>query len=196
MRGKLPLFLLLVRAFVVHILASGPSAPGTPLLRGVSFTQEAPDQQPAQIHLAYGTADDSLVVSWSTAAPTAASCVLYWLASDTADTLLEICGHSTRFKDGGPVKYEQARSCQCEHTWLHKHKLSLLSGRQVLHRVLIQGLLPGQRYLYACGSPGQAWSAQRSFVAKRQAEQLELTPLKLLVFGDMGTLNSQVSQTA
>ena len=52
--------------------------------------------------------------------------------------------------------------------------------------------MPGVQYRYVCGSPGQAWSGEHSFAAKRQRQQFSLAPLRLLVFGDMGTANSQV----
>ena len=56
----------------------------------------------------------------------------------------------------------------------------------------LRDLTPGVQYTYVCGAPGQAWSEEHSFIAKRQEQQFSFAPLKLLVFGDMGTANSQV----
>lgn len=63
---------------------------------------------------------------------------------------------------------------------------------QVLHRVTIGGLQAGALYVYRCGSSDGGWSEVFTFVAKRSKQQLAQHVTRLLLFGDMGVVNSQV----
>ena len=73
--------------------------------------QHRTDQQPNQIHLAYGS-DESITISWSTAGPTLASCVQYEGVLSGADAAPALaCGRSKRFEDRGPEGYVQVWDC-------------------------------------------------------------------------------------
>ena len=145
---------------------------GVLLVTQAQRTDSSATQAPRQIHLAFGDAEDSVVISWSTVQQTAGSCVAFHSAASPSDELLLACGRSEVFTDGGPKQLQQT-----------------------LHRVTLPGLLPGTAYTYRCGSPGEAWSQPHTFTSKRQgAASFEQRPLSLLVYGDMGLDRALVSR--
>ena len=72
--------------------------------------------------------------------------------------------------------------------------IQLRFGVQVLHSVTIEGLRPGALYAYRCGGFG-AWSDLYTFVARRSRKELQKDVTRLLLFGDMGLDNSQVTKS-
>lgn len=74
------------------------------------LSQGSADQEPRQIHIAYGRDDDSIAVSWSTAGPVSASCVRYQAASPVDSQPALTCGQVTRFQDGGTQGYVQVHN--------------------------------------------------------------------------------------
>ena len=72
------------------------------------LSQHRADQQPDQIHIAYASDDQSISISWSTAAATLASCVQYQShLSGAAAAPALACGRSKRLEAGGPEGYVQ-----------------------------------------------------------------------------------------
>ncbi|XP_062996198.1 acid phosphatase type 7 [Elgaria multicarinata webbii] len=118
--------------------------------------------QPEQVHLSYPGEPTSMMVTWTTFEP-AESIVIFGLDPGEAFTHLAR-GNASRFVDGGK-----------------SHRTMFI------HRVALQGLVPGQRYAYRCGS-NQGWSTSYSFWAVLNGA--DWSP-RLAVFGDMGLQNPQ-----
>uniref|UniRef100_A0A646QDP2 Purple acid phosphatase n=1 Tax=Hemiscolopendra marginata TaxID=943146 RepID=A0A646QDP2_9MYRI len=116
--------------------------------------------QPQQIHLSYGANEKEIIVTWITFQPTNQSLVEYGrkFLTDVVE------GNSTVFEDGGT-----------EHRTMF------------IHRVRLQNLKTGKKYIYHCGS-NYGWSALFSF--KTRASGSDWSP-NLAVFGDLGNQNAQ-----
>lgn len=139
---------------------------------------------PSQVHLAYG-GKDSLVVSWSTRRQTADSLVELSLqnVSRTAS------GIAVRQQIAAHVSYWPAQANGTSQIFIDG---GVEGYAQVLHRVTIGGLQAGALYVYRCGSSDGGWSEVFTFVAKRSKQQLAQHVTRLLLFGDMGVVNSQI----
>ena len=136
----------------------------TMLLMHVVASSEAPEQ----VHLAYGDAPDSMVVSWAT--PGAAVSVVSFGPAGVSGTLpLSAVGSSERFRqllnDSSPSRLD----CQnCVDEYLHTATLSSLS--------------PGVKYSYQI----KGSLTRYTFTAKHSASQREWSPT-FAVFGDLGS---------
>uniref|UniRef100_A0A8C4Q4Q9 Purple acid phosphatase n=1 Tax=Eptatretus burgeri TaxID=7764 RepID=A0A8C4Q4Q9_EPTBU len=118
--------------------------------------------QPEQVHLALRGNPRTMLVSWVTGNLTE-SVVEYGLLPGRPFSL-RAKGSSKVFVDGGSAKRSM-----------------------YIHEVLLEGLIPGSRYVYHCGS-GLGWSDVFTFVAMK--EGTEWVP-RFAVFGDMGNENAQ-----
>ncbi|XP_071079882.1 acid phosphatase type 7-like isoform X1 [Haliotis cracherodii] len=119
-------------------------------------------QQPEQIHLSYGRDPTQMIVTWSTVNSTNSSIVKYGLSPASVNQ--QATGYSTHFVDGGT-----------------EHRA------QYIHRVVITGLTPGQKYYYHCGS-SYGWSDPFNFTAMPKGNNW--SP-RLVMYGDMGNVNAQ-----
>uniref|UniRef100_A0A8D0KEW0 Purple acid phosphatase n=1 Tax=Salvator merianae TaxID=96440 RepID=A0A8D0KEW0_SALMN len=118
--------------------------------------------QPEQVHLSYPGHPASMMVTWTTYEPTESIVVF---GPDPGETFSHVArGTTTRFADGGE-----------------------LGTVRFIHRVRLQGLVPGQRYTYRCGSQ-EGWSRTYSFQALLNGTNW--SP-RFAVFGDMGLTNPQ-----
>lgn len=117
--------------------------------------------QPEQLHLSYPDDPTQMTVTWTTFDDTNSSICKYGEGS-----LYEFMaiGSSSQFVDGG-----------IEHR------------TQWIHRVTLDGLTPGQRYFYHCGSDW-GWSELFFFMALRPAGT-SWSP-RFALFGDMGNGNA------
>ncbi|KAL5022490.1 hypothetical protein ScPMuIL_001645 [Solemya velum] len=121
--------------------------------------------QPEQIHLSYGDDPTSMLVAWSTMSSVPSSIVEYGVAEyGVAYFNMSANGSQKEFIDGGSE----------HHT-------------QYIHTVSVTGLIPGQKYVYHCGS-SLGWSSRYSFTAMRQGNNW--SP-RIVMFGDMGNVNAQ-----
>ncbi|XP_074872570.1 acid phosphatase type 7 [Carettochelys insculpta] len=124
--------------------------------------QSTGGSQPQQVHLSYPGNPTAMTVTWTTFSP-AGSIVEFGPEQGGAFTA-SAKGQASRFVDGG-----------------------LLHRSMFIHRVTLQGLVPGQRYVYRCGSR-LGWSQHYSFQALQNGT--DWSP-RLAVFGDMGNINPQ-----
>ncbi|XP_066438022.1 acid phosphatase type 7 isoform X2 [Eleutherodactylus coqui] len=120
-------------------------------------------QQPEQVHLSYTGRPATMTVTWTTFSWTP-SVVEYSPLPGPPSFNLTAYGSATLFVDGGP-----------------KHR------RMFIHRVTLENLNPGQRYVYHCGSV-LGWSPQFYFRALQVGSSWGP---RLAVFGDMGNENPQ-----
>ncbi|XP_048259276.1 acid phosphatase type 7-like isoform X1 [Haliotis rufescens] len=118
--------------------------------------------QPEQIHLSYGRDPSSMIVTWNTINDTKISAVKY--GSSPLAINQQVTGYSTHFVDGGT-----------------EHRA------QYIHRVVITGLTPGQKYFYHCGSD-YGWSDPFFFTT--MPEGTDWSP-RIVMFGDLGNVNAQ-----
>lgn len=118
--------------------------------------------QPEQVHLSMTNDPTEMMITWVTLDKTNASIVEYGEGLQIGFTLKAV-GQETAFVDGGS----------------EKRKL-------YMHRVLLQGLTPGQRYVYHVGSM-LGWSDIFYFNATKEGNDW---PLSFVVVGDMGNVNA------
>ena len=125
----------------------------------------ADEHAPSGVHIAFGTRDDEMSVTWHTLASNPGDAVVeYSLLSDvSASSRVE--GTTRAFVDGGPER-----------------------SVRFVHRVVLSNLEPGATYKYRVGNPvTKAYSAWFDFVAKRSRAQIAAgPPLKLLALCDQG----------
>eukprot|EP01006_Ploeotia_vitrea_P060228 TRINITY_DN75531_c0_g1_i1.p1 TRINITY_DN75531_c0_g1~~TRINITY_DN75531_c0_g1_i1.p1 ORF type:complete len:491 (-),score=280.17 TRINITY_DN75531_c0_g1_i1:250-1722(-) len=126
------------------------------------------DYQPQQIHLSYADVPTMMMVTWSTMLPTGSSIVEYGPASKGVLSM-KASGTATKFVDGG----------------LGQHT-------QMIHRVLMDNLVPGEKYVYHVGSPEEGWSELFFFTAQRTlASEGADWVQSYAVYGDLGDTNSR-----
>ncbi|XP_068105551.1 acid phosphatase type 7 [Hyperolius riggenbachi] len=118
--------------------------------------------QPEQIHLSY-TGPTSMTVTWTTFSWTP-SVVEFSRLPGPPSFNLTAYGESSLFIDGGPMR-----------------------RKMFIHRVTLKDVIPGQRYVYHCGS-SLGWSPEFYFRGLRYDS---LWGPRLAVFGDMGNENAQ-----
>uniref|UniRef100_A0A8C8RLR8 Purple acid phosphatase n=1 Tax=Pelusios castaneus TaxID=367368 RepID=A0A8C8RLR8_9SAUR len=117
---------------------------------------------PQQVHLSYPGEPTAMTVTWTTFAP--AGSIVEFGPEPGRAFIASVRGEASLFVDGG-----------CERRRLY------------IHRVTLRGLVPGQRYVYRCGSL-RGWSRPYSFRALPNGTNW--SP-RLAVFGDMGNINPQ-----
>ena len=130
----------------------------------------ADDHAPSGVHIAFGTRDDEMSVTWHTLASNPGDAVVeYSLLSDVSASKpapsSRVEGTTRAFVDGGPER-----------------------SVRFVHRVVLSNLEPGATYKYRVGNPvTKAYSAWFDFVAKRSRAQIAAgPPLKLLALCDQG----------
>ena len=125
----------------------------------------ADEHAPSGVHIAFGTRDDEMSVTWHTLASNPGDAVVeYSLLSDVSASS-KVEGTTRAFVDGGPER-----------------------SVRFVHRVVLSNLEPGATYKYRVGNPvTKAYSAWFDFVAKRSRAQIAAgPPLKLLALCDQG----------
>lgn len=116
--------------------------------------------QPEQLHLSYPDDPTKMTVTWSTMSDTNSSVCEYGLESlNTTAT-----GYSKVFTDGGDEK-----------------------RTQIIHRVTLTDLIPGETYWYHCGS---IWGWSELYFFKAIKSGYDWSP-RFALFGDMGNENAQ-----
>ncbi|XP_053577580.1 acid phosphatase type 7 [Bombina bombina] len=120
-------------------------------------------EQPEQVHLSYTGDPTSMTVTWTTFGLTK-SVVEFSALPGPITFNLSAYGNDTLFVDGGELK-----------------------RKLFIHRVTLQGLIPGHKYAYHCGSD-LGWSPIFSF---RAIQSGSAWGPRLVVFGDMGNENAQ-----
>ncbi|XP_071441921.1 acid phosphatase type 7 [Hetaerina americana] len=116
--------------------------------------------QPEQIHISFGDKPSEMYVTWSTLNDTEVSVVEYGIGG----LIKRAINIPKLFIDGGPEK-----------------------RRQYIHKVKLEELQPGTKYMYHCGSE-LGWSSLYSFVTMKDG--VDWSPY-LAVYGDMGNINAQ-----
>lgn len=147
-------------ALTVAAAASSSSTSNTVYARRVGA------YEPTGVHLALGTADDEMSITWATLSP-AATVVSYGQDSSLS---MRAKGSYTTFVDGGLERLVR-----------------------IIHVVVISGLEAGVKYEYAVGDPTKPGGVSKTFFffAKRSDAQIsDGPPLKLLAFCDVGHLES------
>lgn len=119
--------------------------------------------QPEQVHLSYTGHPATMTVTWTTFSWTP-SVVEFSPLPGPPSFNLTAYGSTNLFIDGGP-----------------KHR------KMFIHRVTLENLNPGQKYVYHCGS-SLGWSPQFYFRALQVGSSWGP---RLAVFGDMGNDNAQ-----
>ena len=119
----------------------------------------ADDHAPSGVHIAFGTRDDEMSVTWHTLASNPGDAVVeYSLLSDVSASKpapsSRVEGTTRAFVDGGPER-----------------------SVRFVHRVVLSNLEPGATYKYRVGNPvTKAYSAWFDFVAKRSRAQIAPVP--------------------
>ncbi|KAI1284906.1 Purple acid phosphatase 21 [Halotydeus destructor] len=122
------------------------------------------DVQPQQVHLSLGGNPTEMMVTWVTMDATVGNATVEFGESSEFGFSESRTGSSSKFTDGGSEKRSM-----------------------YIHRVLLDGLVPGDRYLYHVGST-DSWSDIFELVAIRNDSAF--SP-RIAVFGDLGTVNGQ-----
>lgn len=117
--------------------------------------------QPRHVHLAYSDTPTEMIITWSTLSDPGESTVEFGISKLDE---FRATGNRTKFVDAGPSKLTQ-----------------------FIHRVVLTGLTPGQRYNYHCGSDS-GWSDLFYFQAMRNDSAW--LP-HLAIYGDLGSDNAQ-----
>ncbi|OWA51856.1 Acid phosphatase type 7 [Hypsibius exemplaris] len=120
---------------------------------------------PEQIHLSWSGNPTEMYVTWATPSPSTVTSVKFGL--DAANLTSTATGTSTVFVDGAKA-----------------HKV------RYIHRVTLVNLVPATRYYYSCGSDA-GWATVYTFRSIQAGT--EWSP-RLLVYGDMGSVNARSLQ--
>lgn len=133
------------------------------LLADASFGHDLKESnQPEQIHLSYGALPTQMIVTWTTLNPVNESFVEFGISDALSDIAV---GTVKTFKNG----------------WI-------FARDTFVHQTILNGLIPGQRYRYRCGSFKYGWSSVYFFRSMPSGQ--DWSP-KFAVFGDMGNDNAQ-----
>ncbi|XP_074642806.1 acid phosphatase type 7-like [Tubulanus polymorphus] len=131
-------------------------------LPSVILHQNVIYQQPEQIHLSYGGTPSEMIVTWVTFNDTGPNGTQVEYGNHQLS--LNVYGKVTPFKDGGK------------------------EGRMLyIHRAIMIGLTPNQKYFYHVGS-SKGWSSVYYFTAMNTGTNW--SP-KFAVYGDFGNVNAQ-----
>ncbi|PAA49848.1 hypothetical protein BOX15_Mlig013810g3 [Macrostomum lignano] len=126
----------------------------------ISLTSGQLSPQPEQVHLSVTNDPTQMVVTWVTQSPTNGTSVDY--GTNRFDR--SASGIQEKFVDGGSAK------------------------RVIyIHRAVMSGLRPGQRYVYRVGSE-LGWSDVFLFTATKSGSDW---PARFAVYGDMGNTNGK-----
>ncbi|XP_022649381.1 acid phosphatase type 7-like [Varroa destructor] len=120
--------------------------------------------QPEQIHLSLGQDPSQMVATWLTINQTKKPQARYGAAGNSSSVLfsMKVNGWSTKYVDGGTEQRQM-----------------------YIHRAIMTGLVPGQRYYYHVGSD-DGWSPVFWLQAQRNDSAFAPT---LAVYGDLGNVN-------
>jgi len=121
--------------------------------------------QPEQIHLSYGGQPSHMTFTWLTFNYTEPSVVEYGPFGGSLFNLTATGMSAVKFIDGGTEKRVM-----------------------YIHRVTVDNLKPGKRYVYHVGSPVTGWSEVFFFRSMETKPDWQPT---FAVFGDMGNLNAK-----
>ncbi len=117
--------------------------------------------QPEQIHISYGALPSQMIITWTT-------------LSNVNDHVVEYGLNSLDLSVNGSYRILNNTGT---------------TGRQTqIHYVLLNNLIPGEKYTYHCGSPKYGWSPLYFFTAMKSGQ--DWSP-RFAVFGDMGNANAQ-----
>jgi len=126
----------------------------------------APNMQPRHVHLAYGASTDEVVVTWSTLDKTNYTSVRY-----------------------GTNLFYLDRVTTSESQTYFPNSPNKATNVQYIHRVHLKNLAPNTTYYYMCGGL-DGWSEVFGFKTFKSVEDGNPYPLRLAVFGDLGTTNA------
>ena len=139
----------------------------------VSAATAVNEHAPTGVHIAFGTRDDEMTVTWHTLASNPGDPTVEFHAgiiddvseSSDAPQVSRVEGSTRAFVDGGPERTVR-----------------------FVHRATLQNLEPGAIYSYRVGNPAtKTWSRLFNFCAKRNKSQISpAKPLKLLALCDQG----------
>eukprot|EP00946_MAST-07B_sp_MAST-7B-sp1_P001558 g1558.t1 len=125
----------------------------------------AADSSPQQLHIAFGTEDDSMVVCWATMGDVHAGDQVVRWGLQSADPA----------------------------TWTHVAAAITIDGDSGFfkHRAILRGLRPNTTYGYVVGSADQTSTASSFFTSPRSATDVNWQP-RIALFGDLGWTNDQI----
>lgn len=118
--------------------------------------------EPEQIHLSYGAFPSQMIVTWTT--------LVY-----VNESYVEFGQNELNYHATGYVKI-------FSNSWVP------FTRKTSIHQALLNGLIPGQKYRYRCGSPIYGWSKVFYFTAMKDGQ--DWSP-KFAIYGDMGNENAQ-----
>jgi len=127
---------------------------------------------PEQLHINLGTSPDVMHFNWLTFdnPPQTDSFVMLGTSAHPSDFSLNISGEATVFTD-----------CGSQQT------------KRTIHTAMVNDLLPSTTYFYQVGDAHHGFSDVNSFTTAPSADTLSSSlPHTFLLFGDMGTVNTQV----